>query len=108
MPQLVKLCNKSVKKYIPKDIAELHFICKDNLANYLDVPDYIWKKHEEGKISTAHFSDYIRVSLLAKYGGLWLDATIFVTSDLTPGLDKDLFTLKIFDINKYPFETNMR
>lgn len=104
MPKVVELCYKSVQKYLPKDIAELHFLDKDNVGNYIDIPDCILQKHKDGKISTAALSDIIRYSLLARYGGLWLDATIFVTGDLTPCLNKDLFTLKIFDVNLYPYE----
>ena len=36
------------------------------------------KKANAGNISWAHFSDIVRNTLLAKYGGLWVDATVWV------------------------------
>lgn len=40
----------------------------------------------------AHFADYLRVCLLYKYGGLWLDATIFC-ADRIP---EDYFEVPFF------------
>ena len=40
------------------------------------------EKVKVGKMGLAHLADYIRVSLLEKYGGLWLDATIFCASEI--------------------------
>ena len=33
--------------------------------------------------SITHFSDIIRMALLSKYGGYWIDSTYLVTSPLT-------------------------
>ena len=80
-PQLVQQCVKSIKKNSGSHT--VNFIDKDNYMNYIDIPDFIMRKQKEGKMGLAHFADYLRVSLLEKYGGLWLDATIFC-SEIIP------------------------
>jgi hypothetical protein len=43
----------------------------------------------------AHFADYIRVALLEKYGGLWLDATMFCSSQIPESyFEMPFFTCK--------------
>lgn len=100
-PDLVKACYNSLKKNITnKDIV---IITNENYKNYIDFPEYINNKIKLGKISFTHFSDLIRLELLSKYGGTWIDATVFCTGtdipdymfnsnlflfqDLKPGLD---------------------
>lgn len=77
-PELVKLCIESIKKNL--DNHELIIIDKNNLEKYINLPDYIYQKFNKGEMCTANFADIIRVALLAEYGGIWLDATIFMTS----------------------------
>ncbi len=74
-PPLVKQCIKSIRKNAGD--RPVHLISEENYRDYFELPDYIMRKMKNGQIGLAHFSDYLRVSLLKKYGGLWLDATIF-------------------------------
>ena len=39
-------------------------------------------KFNEGKISFPHFSDIIRTYLLKEYGGLWIDAAVYVVKSI--------------------------
>jgi hypothetical protein len=50
---------------------------------YINIPHYIREKYEKGVIGAAHYADYIRVALLAKYGGIWLDASIWVARPIS-------------------------
>lgn len=79
-PELVKQCIKSIKKNSGGH--RVYFISKDTYEQYITLPDYILERFNEGNMCAAHFSDYLRYSLLEKYGGLWLDATIFVSQTL--------------------------
>ena len=56
-------------------------LTKNNFKQYIELPDYIEKKFEKGKISMAHFSDLLRISLLAKWGGMWIDSTALCTDE---------------------------
>lgn len=79
-PKIVKECIKSMREQFPNN--ELVVITKDNMKDYLEIPDYILDKWDNGIISNTHMSDILRVALLSKYGGLWLDSTVYCTGDL--------------------------
>ena len=80
-PELVKACISSVERN--SNGAEVILITKDNISKYIDIPEYILEKKEKDWISFAQLSDIIRFLLLEKYGGLWLDATVFVAKEMT-------------------------
>ena len=76
-PLLVKKCIDSIIKNAGNH--QVVLITKENWKNYADIPDYIIEKVEKSIISLTHFSDILRMSLISEHGGLWLDATIFVS-----------------------------
>ena len=99
-PELVKACYNSVlKNYKDKEIIVL---TEENYKKYVDMPEYIIKKWEKGYITFAHFSDILRIELLSKYGGLWLDSTIFTTkrSELVFNENIELFVFKQVDLDR--------
>jgi hypothetical protein len=49
------------------------------MADYVSFPDFILKKWKQGVITNTHMTDLLRLELLIKYGGLWLDATVLCT-----------------------------
>ena len=75
MPKLVKSCYRQMLA-LNENVT---LITKSNLYKFVDIPQIVYTKVEQGNITWAHFSDIIRTSLLAKYGGLWLDATVWTT-----------------------------
>lgn len=77
-PSIVKRCISSVYQQKNKDMQVIE-INDDNLTQYVDFPDYIMEKYQSGLITRTHFSELVRIKLLAKYGGIWLDATDFLT-----------------------------
>lgn len=96
MPEVVKLCYNNLLNKI-KD-REIILITFENLKNYAEISDYIYKKYREGKMLPAHFADIVRCALLSKYGGMWIDSTIFVTDNIKQHLDifeSEFFTHKI-------------
>ena len=92
MPDIVKKCTDSVRKYHGDDVI---FLENNNLESYIKLPDYIVKKHRNGIIPHANFSDMLRLSLLAKYGGCWIDSTILLTGKIPNDiLNSDFFTFR--------------
>ena len=77
MPLIVKKCYESVKSNA-KD-HKVVLIDKNNLNNYVDFPQFIYDRIETGNMTITHFSDILREKLLYMYGGIWMDATIFMT-----------------------------
>ncbi len=89
-PEIVQKCYKSVCENITD--REIVLITEDNYKNYVQFPSYIQKKIDAGIITKTHMSDLLRLELLIKYGGTWMDATIFCTSrPYDYMIDSDLF-----------------
>lgn len=81
MPDVVKNCLRSIERNVPYD-TEVKLITSNNLKEYVEFPDFIYQKLKSGSLTMTHFSDLIRMALLKKYGGLWIDATVFVSSQI--------------------------
>lgn len=91
MPPIVKACYKKLGGGIKQNIV---LITKKNVHEYISIPTYIQEKVLEGKITLTHFSDIVRVMLLEQYGGLWIDATVYVNSLPDTFFEQDFFTLR--------------
>lgn len=92
MPEIVRICYKSLLKHsVGKKV---NLVTSDNLNEHIQVPNFIKEYLDEGKISRTHFADYIRIMLLAKYGGLWIDASVLVTGDITDETQRPFYTIK--------------
>ena len=76
-PDIIKCCLNSVKENSRDFLVKI--INESNLDSYVTLPDYIIRKWKQGIIPNALFSDLIRLELLIKYGGLWLDSTVLMT-----------------------------
>ena len=61
--------------------------------NTFNFPDYILEKWKKGQITNTHMTDLLRLELLIKYGGMWLDATVYCSSPNIPDyfFDSELF-----------------
>lgn len=82
MPELVKMCHTRLKQVIPADKAELHLVTLENYKSYVDIPKHILDKFDNGIITMTTMSDVLRFHLLERYGGYWLDSTVFFTDDI--------------------------
>ena len=90
-PSIVKRCLASLKKYLPN--REIRIVDDNNLYQYVTFPDVIQKRWKKGQIPPAQFSDLLRLELLIRYGGTWIDSTVLCTGAnyLPECLDSDLF-----------------
>lgn len=80
-PDIVKACIRSQRRYLPEGV-ELIVITKNNYGEYIVLPKYIMEKVQKGDITLITLSDIIRASLLYKYGGFWMDATLMLLKPL--------------------------
>lgn len=80
-PEVVKKCWESQRRNLPVG-AEHVIITWDNYRDYVELPIHVTEKAERGLIIPAHLADMVRCCLLYKYGGIWLDATVYVTEHL--------------------------
>lgn len=93
-PEIVRVCWKSQKKYLPANVEHV-IITEENYKEYITLPEYVLKKVDQGYIGIAALSDMIRAALLYKYGGFWMDATLLV---LKP-LEKEILDYPIYTRN---------
>lgn len=90
LPDIVKMCFKSVDKY-KGDFIVIR-LDDNNLNDYLELPAFINQKRKNPEFKPAFFADLLRLSLLYHYGGVWLDATILLTSPIDEMLlEQDFF-----------------
>ena len=101
MPELVKVCTESVKRH-NKD-REIVLITEQNYNQFINLPDFVIEKYKKEIIPKAQFSDIIRLALLEKYGGVWIDSTMFETGELP----KEIFSSEFFTY-KNPLELNFK
>ena len=75
MPPYINLCIETIKRHS----TGINLVLLDDysITKYLQVP-LVYKQ-----LSVVHRADYIRVELLHKYGGIWLDADTIVLKSLT-------------------------
>jgi len=85
-PPIVKACYNSLMREFKgsrvqglNDGYEIKVIDGENWKEYIELPDFIVKKWEKKQIPPAMFSDLLRVELLIKYGGTWIDSTVLCT-----------------------------
>ncbi len=91
MPEVVRICYNRLLKVAQG--CEVNLITQDNYAEYVDLPQHILKKLSEKKITLTHFSDIVRVNLLNRYGGAWIDATVYVEYLPEAMFDNKFYTL---------------
>lgn len=92
-PELVKKCYESVLKNSKG--CKVILIDNENLKNYIEIPDYIEEHLRKKHMQFAQYSDYLRLSLLSKYGGVWIDATAMLSEPIPEILlSKEIFCFK--------------
>ena len=75
-PELVKVCLESLRASIGEDIIVLD---AQNYTDYVTLPEYVTRKYRKGIIPPALFSDMLRLELLIRYGGTWIDSTVWAS-----------------------------
>lgn len=78
MPPLIRACYGQLTRFNEN----VTLVTSRNVGEYISLSPVIFEKVRKGVISWAHFSDIVRNALLARYGGLWLDATVWVPGPL--------------------------
>ena len=101
-PEIVKSCLKSTDKF--KGNFEHNILNNLTLENYTDLPGFVMDKFKNGQMDYAHFSDLLRLNLLKNHGGIWLDATAYMT-DFVPKyiLDENFFVFLAGELTLFPY-----
>lgn len=65
----------------------------DTIKDYIKIPEIYYELVKAGKIKIAHFSDIVRLYLLNRFGGLWVDSTILLTDKIPSGVWESDFSV---------------
>jgi Mannosyltransferase OCH1 and related enzymes len=90
-PGLVKDCVDTWQILNPK--SDIIILSGASISDYISV-DHIHRKVLKHRLGIAAYSDLLRIELLHKYGGIWIDATVLCLRPLDQWLDltsKDFF-----------------
>jgi len=101
-PNIIKSSFETSEKF--KGNFEHRILDNSTFENYTDLPDYVLDKFKKGQIGYAHFSDLLRLNLLKNHGGVWLDATGYMT-DFIPKyiLNEDFFVFLTGNMTGFPY-----
>ncbi len=77
MPPVVKVCYESIKRHRAKH--PVVFLDTTNIDQYVEIPKDFKDKVQKGNFAIQHLADVIRNKLLSERGGIWCDATIYLT-----------------------------
>ena len=98
MPETVKASMKTIKDFAERNGCDFHLLTNENLEHFVNIPKDITDKYKKNELKAAHYSDIIRFTLLYQYGGIWMDATLFVS----PYATVEMFEGNFFSLNHPP------
>jgi mannosyltransferase OCH1-like enzyme len=91
--KMVVECLESVQKY--KGDYEVILLTNETVWDYVELPDFVFEKFGKNGFNFAKLANLVRLYLLASYGGVWLDATIYLTATIDKKiLDEDFFAFQ--------------
>ena len=85
-PEMMKVGWNSWRRYLPD--YELRIITMENLSQWTILPDWFVEKYRKGIVPPALFSDVMRLDLLVRHGGTWMDGTVLCTGFPTERLQR--------------------
>ncbi len=95
-PDIVRECIRSQQRNLSPDQYEYHLLTENCVWNYVSLSDNIKAKYNKGQITLTHLSDIIRANLLSNYGGIWMDATIYMSESFPE------------EVRAFPFYSNRK
>lgn len=103
-PEIVKLCVNSIKNN--SGYSDVRVLTDSNIETFVDIPVSISEGVNDGRISRALYSDYIRFKVLSQYGGVWLDSTCYCSGPLPKDTEQLEWTsakgIEDFEYNGFP------
>ena len=102
-PEIVKTCHRSLHRNLKG--YEIKVIDAENWKDYIELPGFIVKKWVKKQIPPALFSDLLRLQLLIKYGGTWIDSTVLCTGNVNDNHNDNFLNADLFLFQYTPEET---
>ena len=101
-PKIVKTSLESVRKF--KGDFHHRILEKSTMGNYSDLPGHVIDKFNKKQIGYAHFADLLRLNLLKNHGGVWIDATAYMTNFIPQYIvNEDFFVFLTGEKTGFPY-----
>lgn len=91
-PKTVQITLERMKKVAERNAYKCVVLDQENIRNYVNIPEFVYEKLEREMISLQFFSDIVRLCLLAEYGGIWFDSTLFLHEEIDLSVFETEFT----------------
>lgn len=92
-PLLVKKCMATWEKHNPN--WTIRYLTNENLSQYMDIEALI-PGYKNKEIPPESLSDVIRLTLLLKHGGVWVDSTLYCNEPLDKWLPQKMAESNFF------------
>lgn len=91
VPPIVMACYRSLRQHLSD--REIRVVTEENWSGFVELPEHIVLRWEKKQMPPALFTDLLRLQLLIRYGGTWIDSTVLCTGTAHAKelLDADLF-----------------
>lgn len=99
MPPIVRMCYSSILKHA--GIRPVHLVTFENIDQWVKIPKTVMDSLQMGRLSYTHFSDYLRVLLLKEHGGMWIDASVYATSEINADCGTRFYSVKQKGLSSY-------
>ena len=103
LPPVVRSCVASLNKWGGVNHT-VNMLDRNNISQFIDIPEKIWEKHDKKIINSSNLSDLIRFMLLEKYGGVWVDACDFFVGD---GFFKEMTKYHFYSVKGFNVKLNI-
>ncbi len=103
-PPCVKLALNSQRKYFSGPDYAYRVLTKENYEQFVQIDPAVRTRFEKEEMSLTHFSDVLRCELLHRHGGLWIDATVYMTGPL----ERDRLAGGFYTVHKTTYPENLR
>ena len=101
-PEIVESSIESVRRL--RGDFEHKALNSSTIGDYSDLPGYVLDKFNKKQMDYAHFSDLLRLNLLKNHGGIWMDATCYMTDSVPECVAKqDFFVFLTGDLTGFPY-----
>ena len=100
IPEFIQNCMKSWRQYNPD--CTINLVTTSTLENFVGPEEANYIKNWKFNDSPQRFSDLVRLSVISKFGGIWLDASIvaFNSFDWVNKEDADSIVFSIKELSK--------
>ena len=86
-------CLRSVQKH--RGEYEIILLTNETVWDYVELPKFVFDKFGKNGFNFAKLANLVRLYLLSAYGGVWLDATIYLTKPIEEKmLNEDFFAFQ--------------